>query len=268
VHAFVLCCLALVAPPHEGAHAQIAAVTREIAARPDDGRLYLRRAELQRQHGAFEAALDDVGRAEVRDAELGELELVRGRALAELGQRGEAERAFDRLLARSPDHAAGLRARGALLEARGALAAAERDLERAIAAVERPRPEDYLARARVARARGEASRALAGLDEGLARLGPVVTLELLAIELELELGRHDAALARIARIERQTPRKETWLARRGDVLERAGRRDEARRAWRSALEAIARLPQKQRRTRAVVELEAALRERLAGKEPR
>jgi tetratricopeptide (TPR) repeat protein len=262
----LLCCLA--APPlaHDGPHEQIAAVTREIEARPQDARLYLRRAELQRLHGQFELALTDAAAAEERAPTLVQVDLVRGRSLAALGRVEAAERALDRLLERAPASADGLRARGEVREKRGTFAAAERDYARAIDVSERPSPEDYLARARVVVALGENARALVGLDEGLARLGPVVSLELRAIDLEVELGRHDAALARIARSARQTPRKETWLARRGDVLECAGRMEEARAAWRDALVEIARLPQRHRRTRAVLELGAALQRRLAEKE--
>ena len=99
-------------------------------------------------------------------------------------------------------------------------------------------------------------------DAGLERLGQPVTLQLYAIELELTRGRHDAALARLDRIAAQANRQETWLVRRGEILESAGRVEEARVAYSAALEAIKTLPASRRANRAVKtlqdEAEAAL----------
>ena len=50
-------------------------------------------------------------------------------------------------------------------------------------------------------------RAVAGLDEGVQRLGPLVTLHLAAVELELDRGQHDRALARIEALRRVARRR-------------------------------------------------------------
>ena len=61
----------------------------------------------------------------------------------------------------------------------------------------------------------------------------------------------------------QSARKETWLARRADILARAGRTDQARSAYAAALTAIEALPAATRRTKAVAELEGRVRRALA-----
>jgi hypothetical protein len=76
--------------------------------------------------------------------------------------------------------------------------------------------------------------AIRGLDTGIARLGPVVTLELAAADMEVLLGRYDAALSRIDRVAAQSGRKEPWLARTGAILEKAGRSEEALATYRTA----------------------------------
>jgi predicted negative regulator of RcsB-dependent stress response len=102
---------------------------------------------------------------------------------------------------------------------------------------------------------------LRGLDEGINRLGPVVTLQLAAIDLEVGRKNYEAALTRLNQIAAQSERKEAWLVRRGDILKLAGRDDEARAAFNAALLAIESLPPAHRQSRSVTALE--LRARLA-----
>ena len=114
------------------------------------------------------------------------------------------------------------------------------------------------------RSAGEAHlpQAILSLDEGIGRLGPVISLMQPALELEIRLKRFDAALERIERIRAALPRAETWLARRGEVLVLAGRREEARESFVEALAKIAALTERQRSTQAVRQLEKGILERL------
>jgi predicted negative regulator of RcsB-dependent stress response len=90
-----------------------------------------------------------------------------------------------------------------------------------------------------------------------------VTLQLLAIELDEKRGNVDGALARVAAVEAHANRKEAWMARRGDILAEAGRLEEAKAAYRDALETISALPPRARDNGATVDLEASVRRRLA-----
>ena len=84
-------------------------------------------------------------------------------------------------------------------------------------------------------------------------------LELLAIDLELRKKNYDAALARLEQIAAQSQRKEEWLVRRGEILEQAGRAEEAHAAFMQAQAAIESLPPAIGQTTAMTELEARLR---------
>jgi predicted negative regulator of RcsB-dependent stress response len=96
--------------------------------------------------------------------------------------------------------------------------------------------------------------ALKGLDDGIKRLGPLVTLQLFAIDAELKQSNFDGALARVDQVAARSPRKETWLARRGEILRQAGRPAEAKRAYSDALAALKTLPPTRRNVPAMQEL--------------
>lgn len=249
------------AAAHGDLHEQIEAVTMRIAEAPASAPLHLKRAELHRAHRQWGAALSDYARAAALDPDLAAVDLGRGLLFLETDAPRAAREALDRFLARHPAHAEARAARARALVRLGEPAAAAADLTAAIAASPRPRPEYFIVRAQVIAAGGEPriAEALRGLDEGIARLGPLVTLQLLAIELELKRHASDAALDRVETLAAVSPRKETWLTRRGEILEQSGRLREARLAYEAALEAIGTLPESRRGTRAAEELAARIR---------
>ncbi len=256
-----------VAPPalaHVALEEQIGDLTHRIQHQPDDASLYLRRGELHRIRQEWASALSDYETAQRLDPEMASVDLCLGLLLLETDRPAQARGALDRFLSRRPDHAEGLAFRARSLEMLGDHLAAAADLTRAIersAPPERPRPEYYLDRARAIMAAGDAhmDEALRGLDAGLERLGEPVTLALSAIELEVKAGRYDAALARVDRIATRAARKENWLSRRAEILELAGRLDEARRCHEQTLEAIESLPSARRGAVAVLDLESSAR---------
>jgi len=130
-----------------------------------------------------------------------------------------------------------------------------------IAGTPHPTPDDYIERARLLAVCGEPilDRAVKGLDEGIARLGPMVSLEFYAIDLECQQGRFDSALKRLDVVAPQFDRKENLLERRGEILTAAGRVAEAREAFAAALAAIDSRPTERRGGRAARAMEARLR---------
>ena len=261
---FVLLLLPCAVAAHGDLHEQIAEVTRRIEREPDDASLHFKRGELRRFHRDWEAALKDLDRAAELDPELGVVDLARGRTFLQAGRPKEAVSALDRFLAGNPGHGGARveRARALAKLGRGLDAAAE--YARAIDLLDRPRPGTYLERADALAGEGPThlERAIRGLDEGIRRLGPAVTLQLKAIDLEVAAGRLDAALARLDRASAPFVRKETWLARRGEILKKAGRPREAREAFTSAVAAIASLPASRRRTKSMSKLGKRLRSEL------
>jgi len=238
---------------------QIADLTQRIEADPDNPELYLKRGELHRFHQEWTAAEKDYRRARKLQPDLDVVDYFIGNLKLESGRPKAAKKLLDRFLEKHPDHAKARVAHArTMVELNRPLVAAE-DYTRAIAAYDernRPDPSFYIERARALAGAGDeyVDAALRGLDEGLARLGRPVTLQLYAIELEVERGTYDTALTRLEQIAAQADRKETWLVRRGEILERAGRSEKARQAYSSALTAIAGLPPSRRGNRAMQRL--------------
>jgi tetratricopeptide (TPR) repeat protein len=250
---------ALPSAAHQGLHEQIDAVAARIEREPGNARLYLQRGEFHRLHRDWEAALADYRRAEELDTRLDLVKFARGRMYHDADRPQDARVWLDRYIAARPDHVEALVTRARVLVKLEERAAAIRDYSHAIELLARPNPEHYIERARALMQLGSEHEALTGLDEGIRRLGPVVALEELAIELEVRQKRYDAALSRLEQISARSPRKERWLARRGDILLVAGRGDEARESYRAALTAIESLSPRQRATKAIAELESRVR---------
>jgi tetratricopeptide (TPR) repeat protein len=253
--------LAPVALAHGDLDVQIRLVSEEIARAPSAA-LYLKRGVLHHQHEDYVRALDDYDRAEELVPASAKIGFARSRTLFQSGQFTAARASLDRFLAQAPAHAEAFLLRARVLACLKEHAAAVRDFDRYLGLALEPLPDCYLERAAGLVASGDRHAGLSSLDEGIRRLGNLVTLQNAAIALELELKRPDAALARVDRIMTGLERTESWLARRGEILETAGRADEARRAYRGALSAIERLPLRHRDTKSMHELQDRLRLKL------
>ena len=246
---------------HEGLHEQIAAITAKIKRDPKNASLYLQRGELHRLHRDWSRAATDYDRAARLQPGLTIVDLARGKMLFESGRFQRSKLVLDRFLRQQPNHFEGLTTRARVLAKLGSTAAAVNDFTRAIA--QSPDPELYLERAETISRKGtHIAEALRGLDEGINRLGPIVTLQLPAIELELRRQNYERALSRLDLIAAQSERKETWLVRRGEILKLAGRDEEARAAFNAALIAIESLPPARRQSKAVTALQARARSAL------
>ena len=243
---------------HEGIHEQIVAVTQQIQREPRNAQLYLMRGELHRLHRDWQAARADFERVAQLDATLREVEFSRGRLWLDAGQPRRAVAAFTRFLAAHPTHAEAFILRARAHVQRKQHRAAAQDYTRAIARLPRAKPDYYLERADALTHAGQRLAALRSLDAAIAQLGSLVTLQLKAIELETQLKRWDAALARIDLIAAQTPRQETWLVKRAALLHQAHRTAAARVAYVQAAQALAALPPAQRNTQAMDELAAQI----------
>jgi len=249
---------------HPAIDDQIAALNARIANDPEDATLYLRRGELHRIHRDWTAAESDYARALALNPELLTARMSLGRMKLESGNPKAALIDLDAYLASRPKDPAALVARARSLEKLGRHLEAADAFDRAIAAseAERPRPEYYLERARALAAAGpeQVDRALRGLDQGLARLGQPVTLQNFAIELELDRKQYDRALSRLDAMWAGSQRRETWALRRGEILEVAGRKEDAQKAYALTLKSIEELTPARRENRAVQQLERQARE--------
>ncbi len=254
-----LMCIVSAAPAawaHEDLDEQIAALTMRVREDRLNATLYFERAELYRARGEGAHAAADYDRALRLNPALSAVHLARAMLALDAGEPAAALVAVDRFLAAHPAHADAHRVRARALVQLGRPHEAVADFSAAIAAQSRPLPEDYLERAHAAAAAGPSgiAGALRGLDEGLDRLGPVVSLQLYAMDLEIQQGQYDRALARLETIAARSVRQETWLVQRAQILERAGRSADARAAYREALAMLTALPGPARTAGAMADL--------------
>ncbi len=244
---------------HGDVHEQIEQISARLKQEPYDARLFHKRAELYRADGNYPAALRDYERAQRLDPNLEVVHLSRGRALLEAGRPEPARRALSRFLSAQPAHQEARLLRARAFVALHRRAEAEADFRSVLATSADPLPDVFLERAENLVQAREAASALAALEEGRRRLGDIVTLEHAALELEVTLGRFDAALSRVDRLLAQSARKEHLLARKADILARAGRVAEAEQVRREALAALESLPGAKRELASTKQLEQELR---------
>ncbi len=257
-------------PAHGDTHEQIDAVSKEIAAQPNRLELWLKRAELHRVHGEFGLALADCQTAEKLEPNGATVQYFRGKTLFDAGLYPEAVAALDRFLAVERESSKAFLIRARVFAKLRNFERAAADFSDGIRFAAAPEPDYFTERAQAWDAAGKTEAALSGLDEGIARFGPVVSLQTPAIDLELKLGRYEAALKRVDSLSAQSSRKESWLLQRAKILERAGRSEEARVAYANAAVAIERLPGRIASTESVQimqkEITSSL-QRMAGRSP-
>jgi len=239
---------ALLLPSRSLAHAshaeRISAQTRLIEAAPTDAKLYLDRAAVQLDRTDWLAAMADIDRAADLDPNLATVHYLRGLLFWRRGWSDAAERALSRFLAAEPESSMGFALRARARADLGRPLDAARDFSRAIAYQNVVGPDLYLERAQILSEAGDPylQEALRGLEEGIAQIGPLPTLALAAVEIEVRIGRFDDAAERLDAATRSFAVRAPWLVRKGEILEAAGRLEAAREAYQRALDEIAALP--------------------------
>jgi len=247
---------------HGDLHPRIEALTREIATNSGNAALYFERGELHRVHREWTNALADYDQAQKLNPSLVRVDFCRGRLWLEAENPKAAITPLNRYLAFVTNDSTGYATRARARAQLGDYRNAANDFTRAVALTPTGSPEFYVERAEALSAAGSKDEAVRGLDEGIARMGPLVTLELVAIDIETQLKRYDSALKRVDAVMARLQRKESWLVRRAEILKLAGRNEDSKAAYREALAAIEQLPPAHRNTRATLQLEASVRSAL------
>ncbi len=236
---------------HDGLHEQIIAVTKKIKSSPKDPALYLKRAELYRLHAEWKKSEADFNHVERLDPDLTIVNLGRGKLWLDSNRFSKARASLTRYLSIQPDSFEGVITMARVLTKLKETDNAAKHFTRAIGLAPKDSVEIYLERADALRVAGQIDEALNGLDEGIGKLGGIVTLQMAAIDLEVKRGRHDLALVRLEKLMESMPRKETFLLRRGEILLQAGKPCEARDSLIASQSSFETLPPARRNVRAV-----------------
>jgi tetratricopeptide (TPR) repeat protein len=265
---------ALLAPSSAQAHGSVeerlAAKNGQIEAAPGEGLLLLDRAAIRSDAGDFRGAMADIDRAAALDPQLPQVDYLRGVLLWRQGRSLAAEASLSEFLAQEPESIEGYVFRARARADLGRSLDAARDFSEAIARQRLAGPDLYLERAQALVLAGAAhfGEALLGLEDGMAALGPLPALALVAVEVEALLGRTDAAVERLALATQRFPVQAPWWIRRGEIFESAGRVEEARDAYRRGLDEFRALPAQRQRVPGMEALAARASEGLARVEGR
>ena len=219
---------------HDGVLSQLADMSERLAETPEDAALFLRRGMLLGGHGDRPEALADLRRCEELSSHLPGLHEVRGGLLLSWGEPRAAlaeARAWLRVM---PLDGAALLLAARSLRDLGETAQAGAVYDRVLASMERPTPDHYLERLPLHLASGGPARGIAGLEEGLRRLPGASSLERRIVDLLVEGGRLEDALGSLDEVLARGTQPLLVVLRRAEVLEQAGRREEALAAFRLA----------------------------------
>jgi tetratricopeptide (TPR) repeat protein len=241
---------------HGDLHERIAEVSRQIEKEPNRADLRFKRADLHRLHHDWPAARTDLAAARQLDPQLADLDFLAGIPAAAL-------ELLDHQLTANPNHVAARLWRARSLVALDRPGDAVRDYDLTLRTSREHVPDHYLERARAQCAAGmDVVVVLQGLDEGIGCLGPLVSLQSMAVDLELQRNDRQAAVRRIDQTLPTLPFRAPWLLRRGQVLEQDGKPAEARQTYTTALRELTAIPAARRRSTVHQELEQQLRHAL------
>jgi tetratricopeptide (TPR) repeat protein len=217
---------------------------------PAAAALLVSRAELWRLGGNWQASLRDLDAAAGLVPNQAELGLQRGLTFREAGRDHEAVLCFQAYLSAHPEDGFAWLQIGRTLSGLQIYLDARHAYTRAIRLSRNPSPEIYLEHADAIQAQGadHDAEALLVIESGIATLGSAVSLELRALELEQRLDRFDAAPYRVSVLAYGARSKAPWLLRRGEILLRAQRRDEARKTMLEARRLAIDVPALRRQT--------------------
>jgi tetratricopeptide (TPR) repeat protein len=233
-----------------------------VALSPAEPQPHLQRARVLELQREWDAALAELNAAAAYGADADAVGATRVSILLAAGRSQAALREIDRVLPHRPDAYWLVFDRGRALLALGQARPAAQDFGRAIAAMPAPQPEHVFAQRDALLSLGDRAAAVTALDAGMARIGRVASLQLAAVDLEVELGRTDDALRRLDELIEREGRNPVWIAQRGDILRRAGRDAAARAEYERALALIEARPAMQR-VKAFEALKQRLRTALA-----
>jgi tetratricopeptide (TPR) repeat protein len=242
LHAFsakpgLLCWLAFVGlscavlRAHGTYHEMIEQLDLEMKQRPNDPTLIIRRAFIHLEHEDWKTALVDLERATRMGADEGDLQYLRGRALAAGGMLKQAREELDAYITNHREAGLALVERARVLKKLGEPEAALQDYRAALLAAPMPEPDLVIETAEALQAQKLNEEALSVLSRGIEKIGPVPQLVLKAMDYELTAQRYDDVLKRIDAMQACAPRPEPWMAKRASILAQAGRTDDAKAAW-------------------------------------
>jgi predicted Zn-dependent protease len=253
--------------PHASAHGThsslMALLDERLAKQPENGRLWFQRALLQFEHDDWAAASQDLAKAELLAPGEFPVRWWQGKILDQEGKPQQAKVVLDAFLTKSPDHSGALASRARVETKLGLHKEALDDFRAALANQPDAGPDLIQETAQALATQGNTDESIRVLETGSARLGNVPSLQLSILEIEVNAGRFESALARLKQLEQSAPRPEPWMEKRASILAEAGRPGESNAAWRALIAHLNALPAAERSSHSMTLLSERARQAVA-----
>lgn len=244
---------------------------------PNDARLFLKRGRIHQEKRSWAKAMADYERARQLDKDLHEVVYWTGMLYFEQQDHATAERHLWEYIKLS-DSPLGHTALGELYLQTGKFKMSALHYDKAIKLDVNPPPGLFLKRARsLMRANTVPLPAellhsvVAGIDQGIARHGEMVTYLELLVDLYDRNGDYRRAVDTIGRLPESLQTAPTWQLRKADLLLKAGDEKLAATVYLKTIEAVEQLPEYRRNVKANAKVEQQARlalDRLGAQETR
>ncbi len=248
---------------HSDIELQIKSLDEQILTESNNGQLYLKRAELHRQHLSWGEALADYENAEKHGVANYVLYFYRGRLYQESNQENKALQNLSAAIESNPAHAQAYIERSKI-PSRPILEAVS-DLDSAISLLQKPSPDLYLNRAQLLAAAGPEhfEHMMSGLQDGINQLGSIVSLIEFAVTNSMSQEKWITAQKQIEQLPtilRQSPK---WLYIEGQNQSHLNNTSHSKELYQQALDKIEKLPNARANSSAIQrlkkEIQAAFR---------
>lgn len=229
---------------HGAYHDVVAELSAKLALTPGDANLRFRLAAAHVEHGEWKACLEEVAKVEALSGGAIRTTYLSGKALAGEGKLVPALADLDAFLDAEPGHQLALIERARVRVKLGQVEAGHRDYAAALA---KPAPAEVHVEAVEALRRHDRPEEAFDLAEAAVKeTGGDPAALLCAIDCAASLGRTDEAVGHLEALMKKWPRPEPWMQRKAEILAAAGRREEAKAAWRDLHDHLLALPNLER----------------------
>ncbi|MGL4399419.1 MAG: tetratricopeptide repeat protein [Luteolibacter sp.] len=216
---------------HGAYHDVVDKIEAKLKVAPDDAALHLKLAEAHAGHDEWQKCLEEISQVERLTPGKFPTGYLRGLALFIGGEDEKAKAALDVFLAENPKHIEALATRGRVLARLNHPIEAAADLQAAVKSSPAPNSELVMDLARAYQQSGKPEEATRCIDEALKISSDAPSLLACALEIETAAAMWDSALGRIAGLQKNAPSPEPWMAKRAELLTKAGRPEDSRAAW-------------------------------------
>lgn len=233
---------------HGAYHDVVASLEKKLEKKPNDAALHFKLAEAHIGHDEWRPCLKELELVDTLAPGVYPTGFLRGLAYHIGDKPKDAKKELDAFIAANPKHVNALATRGRVLMKLSKPDDAAVDLQKAVDLSAAKHPEMVVDLATCYAEVGKPNEASKAIDAALKKAGNDPSLLSCALEIETKAANWDSALRRIDGLQKTAPSPEPWMAERAKLLDRAGRTEDAKKAWGALKAHLLSLPSLKRGT--------------------